>query len=128
MEVTQADKSIIAAYQRLIVHLKAMRDSQVDAVFFDSIPLPAPKDLAGVPDRKESDYASLSVESIEAILSDPRTSRAELVSLARYRFGFPSGQLSERKSKAALIDAIRTQLENEKTRAAIRRAASAQVE
>jgi hypothetical protein len=127
LEAHGVNRDLLASYQKLIDFLKQLKVTQAEAILgmpYESTA--ANTSLADAASTAEGGFANLTTEQAEALLDNPRLSRKEIVQIAKERFGFPPGQLSAHKSKATLIEEIRALLENERTHAAIARAATAE--
>lgn len=108
----QSNAGLLREYAALLRFLKTRKGRAYDA----SKRKARPPRVSGPTHWPSSEsVAEASLDDIERIVSDEKSSRKQLEQIAIYRFSVPSGSMRSFSSKAMLVEKIQTLIRNERT-------------
>lgn len=112
-------RDIIYAYERVLHHLDGLTSAEIqDLLSRSEIKNPMTESLL------RTDLVSLTLEQVEAVVSDLTTKRKELEAIAVSRFSVPRGSLRSLGNINDLRDRLFTLVHNERTHRTIAEVAS----
>jgi hypothetical protein len=118
-EIAGADPAFLRCGSNIVAFLRSRSTQDVESIAASGEL--HPPWFAGLSDK---DIADLPIEDIERLLAEPNVPRKVLDGLAKSRFGLTRGEVSALSSRAKLADKLHVLIANERTDAAIGRAAA----
>ena len=118
-ELAHADPEFIECFKNVHAFLRSQRGHDIGSIISKGM---VEKRLPTV--VSDEAIAAMSADDADGLVSDTTTTRQELERLATYRFSMTRGELSALSNRRMLVDKLSSLIANERTHAAIERAAA----
>lgn len=122
IEEVEANPALITVYKRLLKHLRALNDNQIDTIL-EGRRISEKHDIDN--DEFNEQLLKLNLDEIANVIQSQDSSRKYLEKIAATRFGMTRGEISRISSKSRLVEQLTTLINNEKAHQSIKRMASA---
>jgi hypothetical protein len=123
VEAIGVDPKVVESYKRLLRYLRACSPDVIADIVGEKNSKKPGRLTKAFPPPSDEEILRMTSQRIVDLASNPDVPRSYLERIATVRFGMTTGGLSNLRSRAALLDKLRTLIGNENAHDAIARAA-----
>lgn len=127
LENLQVEPELLVSYRRLLRYLRSHPAEILPKIMGDSARKADKVSEKHEPELSERVVSEMPFHQILELASNPKTARRQLERIATVRFGVTRGGLSTLRTREALIEKLRTLIDNEAAHDSISRAAGGRI-